>query len=190
MLKLMKRPHLILSCRTFYVTPKNNCEDEPIERLSCVEEKIGFIGDGNMAKAIFKGIVNKCLIQPNQVNVSSPYIKNLDVWKEMGACVSTDNAEIMEISDVVFLAVKPHILPEAIKNIEKSPHAANIKNKLFLSILAGYKISKLEKMLSCFEGARVVRLMPNTPMMVGAGCTAFCPGHGVTEHDLMIVRAI
>lgn len=77
--------------------------------------------------------------------VSSPYIKNLDSWKELGANVSTDNSLVAKEADIIFLAVKPHILQEAIGQIKASPMAAEIKNKLFISILAGITIKDLEE---------------------------------------------
>ncbi|CAH0553772.1 unnamed protein product [Brassicogethes aeneus] len=155
-----------------------------------ISQKIGFIGDGNMAKAICKSIKNKGLIEYSQTYVSSPYIKNLDMWKEWGSNVTTDNALVANESDIVLLAVKPHILTEALKEIADSPLKSKIKNKLFMSILAGTTVKDLEKMLSIFEGSRVVRVMPNTPMIVGQGCTVYCAGSSATNEDLEIVHRI
>lgn len=77
--------------------------------------------------------------------VSSPYIKNLNTWKELGANVSTDNSVVAKEADIIFLAVKPHILQEAVEQIKASPLATKIKNKLFVSILAGITIKDLEE---------------------------------------------
>lgn len=85
------------------------------------------------------------LIQYSQVYVSSPYIKNLNTWKELGANVSTDNSVVAKEADIIFLAVKPHILQEAVEQIKASPLATKIKNKLFVSILAGITIKDLEE---------------------------------------------
>lgn len=82
------------------------------------------------------------LIDYSQVYVSSPYIKNLDSWKELGANVTIDNAIVAKESDIIFLAVKPHILTEAIKQIVDTKQ--EIKDKLFVSILAGITIKDLE----------------------------------------------
>ncbi|KAJ8967126.1 hypothetical protein NQ314_003078 [Rhamnusium bicolor] len=155
-----------------------------------ISQKIGFIGDGSMAKAICRSIKRKGLIEYSQVYVSSPYIKNLDVWKELGANVSIDNALVAKEADVIFLAVKPHILHEAVQQILASPLAAEIKNKLFISILAGITIKHLEEMLCKFEGSRVVRAMPNTPMLIGEGCTVYTPGTTITQNDLKLVKNI
>lgn len=143
-----------------------------------------------MAKAICRSIKRKGLIDYSQVYVASPYPKNLNAWKELGANVSTDNSIVAKESDVIFLAVKPHILKGALQEILKSNLSSQISNKLFVSILAGITISDLEEMLFKFKDSRVVRVMPNTPMLVGEGCTVYCPGTTVTEKDLNLVQSI
>lgn len=85
------------------------------------------------------------MINYSQVYVSSPYIKNLNAWKEMGANVFTDNSIVAKEADIIFLAVKPHVLGEALNQILSSENAKDVKNKLFISILAGLTTSDLEK---------------------------------------------
>ncbi|KAI4457849.1 pyrroline-5-carboxylate reductase [Holotrichia oblita] len=125
-----------------------------------------------------------------QVYVSSPYIKNLDVWKQYGVRVSTDNSKVAANTDIIFLAVKPHILPEAVDKLRQSENFDKIKNKLFVSILAGFTIKMLEELLNKFPGCRVIRVMPNLPMMIGEGCTAYCPGKNVSAEDVSVVKKI
>lgn len=90
-------------------------------------------------------IVIEGLISYQQVTVSSPYIKNLNSWKDLGAHVTTSNERVVEDADVIFLAIKPVIFPLVMSELQKSPNAQNIKNKLFLSILAGISLNDLEK---------------------------------------------
>lgn len=104
--------------------------------------KVGFIGDGNMAKAIAKAIVRKGLTQSNRIYVSSPFFKNLESWKRNGANISTDNGVVTEEADVIFLAVKPHIFEEAIQGIATVTN--KMEDKLFISIMAGAPISSIE----------------------------------------------
>ncbi|KAJ8967124.1 hypothetical protein NQ314_003076 [Rhamnusium bicolor] len=155
-----------------------------------INEKIGFIGAGNMAKAICEGIVRKGLIKYSQVYVSGPHIENLISWKEKGANVSTENGRVVVESDVIFLAVKPHILPSAIVNMYDTLPQTPLKSKLFVSILAGIPMQQLENVLCRLEGCRIIRVMPNTPMMVGEGCTVFSPGQRATERDIELVKCI
>ncbi|XP_023019575.1 pyrroline 5-carboyxlate reductase [Leptinotarsa decemlineata] len=155
-----------------------------------ISEKIGFIGGGNMAKAICEGIVNKGLLKYDQVYVSGPNLNNLSVWKEKGAQIFTENGKVVEHADVIFLAVKPHILPTAIANMFDTLNENSLNSKLFISILAGTPIEKLENVLSKLHGSRVIRVMPNTPMMVGEGCTVFSPGQRATDRDIELVRTL
>ncbi|XP_022913207.2 uncharacterized protein [Onthophagus taurus] len=184
--RIIQLPNVLKSMRQFHLNAVWFQNEH--EKLEKINKLIGFIGDGNMAKAICKGIVDKGLISYSQVYVSSPYIKNLDIWKKFGANVTTDNSEVTDKTDIIFLAVKPHILTEALDTIYKSERCPKIKDKLFVSILAGFTIKNLEMMLEKFPGSRVIRIMPNTPMMVGEGCTVYCPGKNVKKEDIAIVR--
>lgn len=99
------------------------------------------------------------LIEYSQVYVSSPYVKNLDSWKELGANVFTDNSIVAKEADVIILAVKPHILSEALKQIFSSKNVSYVKNKLFISILAGITTANLEEVSNCLVlGKRIKRL--------------------------------
>lgn len=110
-----------------------------------IKKKLGFIGDGNMAKALCRSIEKTGLIDYSQVYVSSPYINNLDVWKVLGANTTTNNTEVAKNSDVIFLAVKPHLLNEVLDKLIKDSKTTPISNKLFVSILAGISLEDLEK---------------------------------------------
>lgn len=110
-----------------------------------------------MAKAICKAIETKGLISYSQVYVSSPYPKYLADWKRRGANVFTDNAEVAVNADIIFLAVKPVIFPTVMDTLLKSEKCSMIKNKLFVSILAGIKIQDLERV------KRFSKLLNNLP---------------------------
>lgn len=90
-------------------------------------------------------VVIEGLISYTQVTVSSPYIKMLNAWKDLGAHVTTSNPKVVEDTDVIFLAVKPVVYPIVMSELENSPNARNIKNKLFVSVLAGIPLKELEK---------------------------------------------
>lgn len=151
---------------------------------------IGFIGGGNMATAICEALVRKG-VRYSQVYVSGPHEDKLLSWKKNGAHISTDNGKIAEEADIIFLAIKPHILAAAVANIYDTINTPNkAANKLYISILAGVKLESLEKILSTLEGSRVIRVMPNTPMMVGEGCSVYCPGQQATDFDIGLVKTI
>ncbi|ENN71742.1 hypothetical protein D910_02110, partial [Dendroctonus ponderosae] len=130
------------------------------------------------------------LAQYQQIIVSGPHIENLSWWIERGVTAYTENGRVVDEADVIFLAMKPHILPSAIANVHETL-ALPVKSKLFVSVLAGIQLEQLENVLSPLEEcARIIRVMPNTPMMVGEGCTAFCPGIRATPHDIILVKNI
>lgn len=81
--------------------------------------------------------------------VSSPYVKNLDIWKDWGATVTINNNDVAVGADTIVLAVKPHILKKALSTLDSS-NSSKIKNKLFISILAGFKLEMLENVSIVF----------------------------------------
>lgn len=86
--------------------------------------------------------------------------------------------------------MKPHILPIAIANVHETL-TVPVKSKLFVSVLAGIPLQQLQNVLGPLEeNARIIRVMPNTPMLVGEGCTAFCPGAKATPHDIDLVKTV
>lgn len=147
--------------------------------------KIGFIGGGNMASAIIGGMVEKKVYAPEQIAASGKDADSLEnLHKKYGIEVTADNKEIMEKSDVVFLSVKPQVLPQVIMEI-----APLIKeNQLFVSIAAGKTIEWIENEFN--KEIKLVRCMPNTPALVGEGCTGICANAKVSEEELELVKAI
>ncbi|CAH1994112.1 unnamed protein product [Acanthoscelides obtectus] len=154
-----------------------------------LHRKIGFIGGGNMAKAICEGIVSKGLVEYSQIHVSGPNMTNLVSWRDEGAHVYTQNGAIVDECDVIFISVKPHKLAGAIANMYGTLKIPNPRSKLFVSIVAGVTINQLENVLGRIY-ARIIRVMPNTPMMVGEGCTVFTPGSKATVHDIKTVETM
>ncbi|PSN30617.1 hypothetical protein C0J52_25630 [Blattella germanica] len=112
---------------------------------------IGFIGAGNMAKAIGEGLLHSGAIKASQLYVSAPTERNLGSWKELGANTTNKNGYVVEKSDIIFIAVKPHILDSAVEDI-KNTLSNNFNSKLFISILAGTTLETLEEQDSELEG--------------------------------------
>ncbi|XP_066993217.2 pyrroline-5-carboxylate reductase 3 isoform X2 [Anabrus simplex] len=155
-----------------------------------VSGNIGFIGAGNMAWAIGGGLIKSGNIKASQIFVSAPTEGHLGMWREVGAHTTHLNGEVVEKSDTIFLAMKPHYLDAALEDVRKTL-SKPLSGKLFVSILAGVKLSVLQdKVNAVVSNARVVRVMPNTPVMVGSGCSVFCGGRTATSHDMEVVRQI
>ena len=147
--------------------------------------KIGFIGGGNMASAIIGGMVEKKVYAGSQIAASGKDAASLEnLNKKYGIETTEDNKVIMDSSDVVFLSVKPQVLPAVIAEI--SPMVR--ENQLFVSIAAGKNISWIEQEFG--KDIRLVRVMPNTPALVGEGCAGLCANANVSETEIALVKAI
>ncbi|XP_057306992.1 pyrroline-5-carboxylate reductase 1, mitochondrial-like isoform X1 [Hydractinia symbiolongicarpus] len=146
-------------------------------------KKVGFIGGGNMAYAIAKGLVSSGLIKKEDIITSAKTQTRLQtVWKDLGVKTTTDNIEVAIFADIIFLAVKPHILPSVLTEIS-SEFCVNekIKDKLFVSVAAGVTISIMEEGLS--SQPRVIRTMPNTPCLVQSGVVVYACGQHCVAGD-------
>ena len=147
--------------------------------------KIGFIGGGNMAGAIIGGMIEKKVYAPNQVMASGKDADSLNhLYNKYGIEVTDDNKKIMDWADVVFLSVKPQVLPCVIAEI--SPWVKN--EQLFISIAAGKTIQWIEHEFG--KAVKLVRVMPNTPALVGEGCTGLCANEKVSEEELALAKTI
>jgi len=141
--------------------------------------KIGFIGAGNMAFALAKAIKNAKLAK--SIIASDINEERLDfVKKELKIDITKDNNEVIKKSDIIFLAVKPQVIDFVLDEIKDT-------DKLVISIAAGVKLKKLEDKL---KKAKVVRVMPNTPCLVGEMAAGFAVGKKVSDKEIKIVEEI
>ena len=140
--------------------------------------KLGIIGFGNMAEAILGGILANGFITKEDVTASGKDEAMLAKASEKyGINVETDNNKVVEMSDVILLSVKPQIMEEVITEIKDACTA----DKLVISIAAGKTKQWIE---DAFGGCRkIVRCMPNTPALVGEGCTGICFSDSVNKEE-------
>ncbi len=140
--------------------------------------KIGFLGAGKMATALAKGFLNARFVKDGQLFAADPFdTAQKHFAAETGAKTFAANLEIARAASVLILATKPDQVAAALAEIS----GAFTKNHLLISIAAGVTISKLENALP--SGARVIRVMPNTPALVGAGASGFALGKNATAAD-------
>lgn len=136
--------------------------------------KIGFIGCGNMAGSIIKGILKAKIFEPKDIIVSAKNEVNLLKWKNIGVKTTLNNSEIINSRRIVFLGVKPQGLDEVSESLMRNFHDDDEFEKIhastLVSVLAGTSIRTLKDALPMFSS--YVRAMPNTPLEVQAGCTA------------------
>jgi len=144
--------------------------------------RIGFLGAGRMATALARGWIAAGLASAGQIMASDP----LPAAREAFAAgtplhTTTDNREVVRASDLLVLAVKPQAMSALLAEVRPEVTPSH----LILSIATGISLQKLSDGLGA--GRRIVRVMPNTPCLVGASASGYSPGEGVTADDLVLV---
>lgn len=147
--------------------------------------RIGFVGAGNMAEAMMKGIITGGVAKTEDLIASEIVPERRDyITNTLGVQTASDNIEVVRSSDVVVLAVKPHHVGPVLDELK--PYLSG--NHLLISIAAGVKISFMESHLNW--GVRVVRVMPNQPCFVGASASGFALGRSAKKEDKETVQSI
>ncbi|MBL7016044.1 MAG: pyrroline-5-carboxylate reductase [Kiritimatiellales bacterium] len=149
-----------------------------------MESKVVFVGAGNMAEAIVSGMVAADFCAPEKIVLTDIRPERLaDLEADHGVSTSTDNS-VVKNAEIVVLAVKPQVMNEVLKGIAPVLR----KETLVISIAAGISAAKIEAALG--EGTRVVRVMPNTPALIGQGASALAAGTLADEADMEVAEAI
>lgn len=157
-------------------------------------KRLGFIGFGNMGSALARGIVSKGIVSKENICVYDILPSKLDEARSLGFTVKDGEMDVFNSSDIVFLAVKPKDLESSLKGISDTvrnsdeTYRRNLKNKILVSILAGVRVEKISKVLG-FE-MPIVRVMPNTPALVGEGAYGIFFPEGVSEGDRKLIISI
>ena len=145
---------------------------------------IGFIGAGNMAYALIKGLLNNGF-DANQINISDPNEELLlNRESELKVTTYSDNASLLSNSDIIFFAVKPQVLSSVcleLKGVVKSKH-------LFVSIVAGIRSSDINRWLG--GNFSLIRTMPNTPALFQSGVTGLFANELVDNEQKSLVSSI
>ncbi|MFW5692764.1 MAG: pyrroline-5-carboxylate reductase, partial [Thermoguttaceae bacterium] len=147
-----------------------------------LEQRVGFIGAGQMATALGQGFVKSGLVPADRLCAADPSEAARSHFAQAtGAASFAENSAVLRQSDVVFLAVKP---PQVV------PVAAGLVSdlrpeQLVVSVAAGVRIAAMQAVLG--PDARLVRVMPNTPCLVGKGACGFCLGPAAGPADAELV---
>jgi len=147
-----------------------------------IERKLGFIGAGFMAEALLRGMLASGAASPDRLYAADPSTERREVFAEhLGENVLAENPALAAVCDVLVLCVKPHIVPVAASEVRSSITPEH----LVVSIAAGVSLSSLHELLGT---DRLVRVMPNTPALVGAGAAAYCTASGARAEDAELVE--
>lgn len=154
-------------------------------KLRMTKLKIGFLGAGKMAAALTRGFLRARLVQPDQVIAADPFAAARESFAaETGAAAAAANLEAVRGANVLILATKPDQAAAVLAEIS----SAFTPEHLLISIAAGVPLARLEGALP--SGARIIRVMPNTPALVGAGASAFAPGKNATAADKELAQQL
>ncbi|WP_242344514.1 pyrroline-5-carboxylate reductase [Anaeromyxobacter terrae] len=148
-------------------------------------KKIAFLGTGNMAEAFVKGLLRAGTATAAEILCAEPRPERRDeVAQRYGVTAVSSNLEAAEQADIIVLSVKPQTMESLLDEIAPAVD----HRKLVISIAAGVSIAAIGRKLGA--GVRIVRTMPNTPALVGAGATALARGAHATDADLEQARAL
>jgi len=139
--------------------------------------KIGFIGCGNMGEAFLRGVMGSGLLSAADIYVFDQ-LKDAAVAKTYGVNVCGSGPEVAEKADAVFLAVKPNIYPYVIEEAKEA-----LAPKLIVTMAPGVTLGTMAERMLPHKGVRVIRTMPNLPLMIGEGCIAYTFGAEVTAAE-------
>ncbi len=146
---------------------------------------IAFLGAGNMAEAFIKGLLRAGVAVPAEILCTDRRRDRLDELTRLyGVRTSMDNRAAAAEAQIVFLSVKPQVMNKLLDEIAP----ALDQRKLVISIAAGVPLAAIERKVG--HGIRIVRTMPNTPALVGAGATAMAPGDHATDADVAQAKAL
>lgn len=142
-------------------------------------KRIGFIGSGKMAGAIIKGLLKSGLVSSENILATQASSDNVEKKSlALGVKVITDNRYLVQNSDIIFIAVKPM----QVENILNEISEFITSEKIIVSVAAGVTSSKIEKLLPL--NTKVVRVMPNTPALIGEGISGIYGGINSTKQDV------
>ena len=147
--------------------------------------KIGFIGLGNMATAMIGGMIKKEIVSPEDILGSARTEQSVKKAEDaFGIVGCKDNAEVAGQADILFLAVKPQMYPDVIGHIKNFVKPETI----VVSIAPGKTMAWLTELFG--KEVKLVRCMPNTPALVGEGCTGVCKADNVTDAEMEQVLSL
>lgn len=147
-------------------------------------KRLGFIGGGNMASALVKGLIHSGFPAAQIVVADVDADRLAALAGKHGVRTTADNLALVTESDVVVLSVKPQVIDRVLGAIGKSVRP----DQLVVSVAAGVPIGAMEARFP--PGTRVIRTMPNTPATVDAGATAIAAGSSATADDVAVARAM
>ena len=153
--------------------------------MAKLQRRLGVIGAGKMGSALIRGILKARVLSPDKMTVGDidPGLLSA-LKKETGVKTTSNNLEVVKSGEIILLALKPDLIRPVL--MEVKGHLT--KEHLIVSIAAGVPIKAIEE--AAGAEMRIIRVMPNTPALIGQGAAAFSPGKKATREDVEDVKAI
>ncbi len=153
--------------------------------MNITAKKAGFIGAGNMATALMKGIIGSGLYSPDMINAYDNDPEKLNaIYKAYHVDSVPSNKELVKACNIIILAVKPQVMNAVLEEIKREV----TKDHVVISIAAGIKIDTIQEFLG--KDVPVIRVMPNTPALIQRGVSAVAAGKAVTSEQINIALEI
>ncbi len=150
-----------------------------------LKERIGFIGGGKMAEALIKGVLSAKLGSTDKIIVSDVDKKRCQILEEeTGIKTTQENDKVISGAEIIILAIKPNVMGKILEELKGNITSGH----LVVSIAAGIPLNFIESLLN--EGCRAIRVMPNTPCLVGETAAAYALGKNATLNDGELVSQI
>jgi pyrroline-5-carboxylate reductase len=142
----------------------------------------GFIGAGKLAGSVIRGLLLKQFCAPGAIVASEPNTETrTQLRNELSISFASANTEVAEKAEIVFLGVKPQMVLPVLREL-----GGALANKLVVSFAAGIRIAQMEAV----TGARIMRVLTNTPSAIGRAASAFAGGSRATDQDREKIRAM
>ncbi len=143
---------------------------------------IGFIGTGNMAVPIIEGALKAGVLKPQEILLDRNRSRAQALHEKLGVSLCSGLNEMIADCDMLVMAVKPNIIPKVLKEA-----GDGLRGKAVISIAAGWTADMLK---NAIQGSRILRVMPNTPALVGEGMTAMSKAHTLTAEEAELAERI
>ncbi len=140
--------------------------------------ELGFIGAGNMAEAIARGVIERGLMPVTRIFAADPAMPRRAVFQQMGVTTAGEPINAIQRCNTLVLATKPQVLPDLAEAMKK----LDTDKQSIISIMAGITTARIEQLVG--KPVRVVRVMPNTPLMVNRGMSGISAGAHAREEDV------
>ena len=149
-----------------------------------MNKKLAIIGFGHMGSAIIKGALKSGILSAEDITVADKSPETLAKASALGVAATSDSSSAVKDADTVIIAVKPGNLKDLAEDINETLPASAV----LVSICAGKRLETLAEFFG--KDAKIIRVMPNTPALVGEGMSALCANENVTKEELSAVSAI